>query len=273
MCSFGKIIVILLELQLLNEEFNLRSDRLDSIEKYILEHQTVTIEQLCKVFHVSINTIRRDLTELEKRGYVSKVYGGVAALRPADYIPEPMRTSRNKEAKELIGKLAAKLVENGDTVFIDSGTTAINIVPNLTDKKNITIISHSMTVLALVTKYIEFNVMGVGGQYNPDTSSFFGPETIDALEGFNITKAFIGCSGLTAQSGLTNMTYYEPILKNKVIERSEKMILVTDVSKMGYNATRRVCPLNAMQVIVSDKKPPKDIEDYCNQYGIEMIYK
>ena len=250
----------------------MRSDRLHSVEKYILEHQKVSIDQLCEAFNVSTNTIRRDLSDLEKRGYVSKVYGGVVAVRPDDYVPEPMRTSRNKDAKEKIGELAAELVENGDVIFIDSGTTAINIIPKLTNKKNITIISHSMTVLALVTKYLEFDVMGIGGQYNPDTSSFFGPETMEALEGFHITKAFIGCSGVTAESGLSNMTYYEPILKNKVIERSRKVILVTDVSKMGYNATRRVCPLNAVHVLISEKKPPQDIVDYCNRYGVEMIY-
>ena len=250
----------------------MRSERLNAVEKYILEHQKVSIDQLCKTFKVSINTIRRDLTELEKHGYVSKVYGGAAAVNQDDFVPVPVRSTRNKEAKEQIGNMAAKLVEDGDTIFIDSGSTVINVIPNLTNKKRITIITHSIMVLNLAIKYVEFKVMGVGGQYNPDTRSFFGPETIDALDGFHITKAFLGCSGLTAESGITNMTYYEPILKNKVIERSDKVILATDVSKMGYNATRRVCPLNKIDVLVSEKKPLQDIVDYCNRYGIDLIY-
>jgi len=250
----------------------LRSDRLEALKKYILENETVSIHNLCDKFKISRNTLRRDLTELEECGCLTKIYGGVSAIHQADFIPVTERSMCNKAAKELIGKLAAQLVEDGDTIFIDSGTTALNIIPNLFDKKNITIITLSMAVLSMVTKYREFQIMAVGGQYNPDTSSFFGPETIVALEGLHIVKAFIGCSGVTVESGITNMTYYEPILKNKVIERSRKVILVSDTSKMGYNATRSVCPLNKVHMLVSEKQPPMDIINYCNQFGIKIVY-
>lgn len=249
----------------------MRADRQDSMEKYILEKQNVTIDKLCNEFKVSKNTVRRDLDELVKRGTITKVYGGVAALRSSNFLPAHLRGTSNKQAKQQIGEIAARLVEDGDTIFLDSGTTAPNMVPYLHNVKNLTIITHSLTVMNLLAQNRDIKLMAIGGQYNPDTNSYFGPESLEMLESLHILKAFVGCSGLTIAGGITNLTYYEPILKSKVIERSNKVILITDSSKFGHNATRSVCQIDEIDILVSEQAPPNDIKEYCQTHGIQLI--
>ncbi|MBQ0059274.1 MAG: DeoR/GlpR transcriptional regulator, partial [Lachnospiraceae bacterium] len=112
----------------------------------------------------------------------------------------------------------------------------------------------------------------VGGQYNPATAAFFGPETIDAFRSIPITKAFLCCSGLSLYGGLSNETYYDPIIKRIVIDRSLVKILVTDTSKFNVNATRIVCPLGDMDVLVTNDKPSQDYIDYCQENDVQLLY-
>ena len=100
----------------------MKVSRLNSIEQYVISRETVSIDELCEVFGVSKNTIRRDLNELEQRGHITKVYGGVTATVPSGAVPTPIRSGLNQIDKSLIGRLAAEEVADGDTIFIDSGT-------------------------------------------------------------------------------------------------------------------------------------------------------
>lgn len=247
--------------------------RLIKMENMILEKQKVSIEELCSAFHLSKNTVRRDLQKLEERGFVTKVYGGAAAVQSSSSDPISTRDKKNKEAKQKIGALASTLVNDNDVIYIDSGTTAVCIIPFLTQKKNITVVTHAMTVLERVTKFPELTVMAVGGQYNPLTNAFFGPETLNSIDELHMSKAFLGCSGLTIEGGLSNETYYEPILKNRVIEHSDQLIIVTDTSKIGHNALRTVCPLTMINTLVTEKKPEGDIVAFCTDNGIRMLYE
>lgn len=247
--------------------------RLIKMENYILEKQKVSIDELCDTFRLSKNTVRRELQKLEERGFITKVYGGAAAVQASSFDPVSSRDRMNKEAKQKIGELASTLVSDNDVIYIDSGTTAVCMIPFLTQKKNITVVTHAMTVLERLIKFPELTVMAVGGQYNPLTNAFFGPETLNSIDALHMTKAFLGCSGLTIEGGLSNETYYEPILKNRVIEHSDKLIIVTDTSKIGHNALRTVCPLTMINTLVTEKRPDNEIVSFCNENGIQMIFE
>jgi DeoR family myo-inositol catabolism operon transcriptional repressor len=126
----------------------MKVSRLNSIEQYVISRETVSIDELCEVFGVSKNTIRRDLNELEQRGHITKVYGGVTATVPSGAVPTPIRSGLNQIDKSLIGRLAAEEVADGDTIFIDSGTTTLCLLRFLVAKKRITIITHSLGALS-----------------------------------------------------------------------------------------------------------------------------
>ena len=147
----------------------MKVSRLNSIEQYVISRETVSIDELCEVFGVSKNTIRRDLNELEMRGHITKVYGGVTATVPSGAVPTPIRSSLNTVDKSLIGRLAAEEVEDGDTIFIDSGTTTLCLLRFLVAKKRITIITHSLGALSEASKYDNLNIISLGGIYSPTT--------------------------------------------------------------------------------------------------------
>ena len=125
---------------------SMKANRLDLIEEYILEHGNVSLPELSAVFQVSINTIRRDIAELVQRGKVKKVYGGVT-INGKTAPPVSVRENTYSAEKEAIGRLAAPLVRDGDTIYLDSGTTTPFILRNLTSVQSLTIISHSLRVL------------------------------------------------------------------------------------------------------------------------------
>ena len=124
----------------------MRAARLDAMEQYILQNGQVSISHLQKRFGISINTLRRDLNELEKRGHVSKIYGGVASLTLSSLLTMPERFQLNLTEKRTIGELAASIIPDNATVFIDSGSTTKNVVRYLGHHKGLTIVSHSLVV-------------------------------------------------------------------------------------------------------------------------------
>jgi DeoR family myo-inositol catabolism operon transcriptional repressor len=250
----------------------MRSHRLNELEAMILAKRTVSIDELCNTFGISKNTVRRDLAELEKRGTIARVYGGVTAVNSNTLAPYEERQAQNKAAKEIIGKLAADFVENGDTIFVDSGTTTVELIPYLVKFKELTVITHSMLVLSLATKYPNVTTVAGGGQYNPSTASFFGSETMTEIGRFFIRKAFLSTTGLSIEAGMTNHTYQEMMVKNKIIERSDKLFLMVDSSKIGKNASRSVSPMSVLDVFITDQCPPMDIVKYCKEHNIEVVY-
>ena len=135
----------------------MKYNRLNEIELYLSQKQYASIDDLLEKFNISLQTLRRDLKELQGRGVITKVYGGVLFKRvhetKVDVSMPAVHSTINIEEKIKIGELAASLVENNDIIFIDSGSTAHYIVDFLADKENITIVSHSLDVLNAVSKY------------------------------------------------------------------------------------------------------------------------
>ncbi|MHB1314101.1 MAG: DeoR/GlpR family DNA-binding transcription regulator [Christensenellales bacterium] len=247
--------------------------RLNAIEQYILTKGFASIDELCDLFHVSKNTVRRDLGELESRKTISKVYGGVTANTKLDVAPIPIRRTQGTDAKALIGSMAAKYVDDGDTIFIDAGTTTVNLIGNIVHKRNVTLISHSMLALSEATKFRNLSLISLGGFFNHDTSSFFGISTFENLKELRINKAFLGCTGVTLDAGVTNITYFESEIKHGIVARSTNVILMSDSTKIGKIGMISVCPLSRLNAFVTDLKPSAEYIDYCAANGIDLVYK
>lgn len=113
----------------------LKEDRIKGIENYVIKHENVSINTLCSLFDVSKNTIRRDISELERKGVIKKIYGGITLKNKTSTVPFQQREIKHKETKKIIAKAASNLVENGDIIYIDSGTTTMHMIPFLSDKK------------------------------------------------------------------------------------------------------------------------------------------
>ncbi len=232
----------------------MKFDRLYDMEQYIARNGVTSLEELCRHYNVSMSTIRRDIAELVRRKNFSKVYGGVAiGCQMPDGISNAERRPREDYAQQVIGRLAASLVQDGMSIFLDSGLTTLQILPYIAGKQNITVISHSLTALYEATKYPMLHVIALGGIYNWATSSFLGGNTMDELSKMSIDLVFLAATGVTLERGLTNTSYSEVKVKKTVIKWNRNLVLMADHSQFGHNALLSFCDLQDLSVIVTDQ--------------------
>lgn len=249
----------------------MRTKRIDLIENYIEQEKSVSLDTLCDKFGVSKNTIRRDIEDLVTRGAVQKVYGGVISTQhvsDARLLPYEQRNTVLSTEKEAIAKKAASFVENGDVIYIDTGTTCLNMVDCLSHI-NCTIITNSLQICLKAVPYPNLQVICLPGILNRDTLSFVGSEIPAYLKTFNITKAFMASTGVTIENGLTNASAEEYVVKKAVIQNSRTHFLLSDHTKFGKFALMTYCRMNEIQHIVTDMPLGDEYEEYCREYGIQ----
>lgn len=246
----------------------MKIDRLNAIEQYVIKKETVSIDELCRVFDVSKNTIRRDLNELKRRGRIAKVYGGVTAVSQGSGVPVLMQSTLNQESKEKIGRLAAEFVEDGETIFVDSGSTAVWVLPYLQDRRGVTVVTHSLPAMAEAAKYDNLELLALGGIYNCDTGSFLGISSLESASTITIHKAFMAATGVSIRSGVTNITYLESEIKKSVISHTSRIILMADSSKIGKDAFASFCRLSDIYAFVTDRPLPEEYTQYLHKNDI-----
>lgn len=241
------------------------------IEKLKYE-RTLKVTDLIKEFDVSIETIRRDLEFLEGKGYLKRVYGG--AIRVGFFGEEPSyknREVKNLDAKRAIAAAAAEMIENGDTVFFDIGTTCLQVARCLSGKKDLTIITNSMLIARDVADFPSCHVYFIGGYVRKGEFSTSGALANASMMRFNADKAIIGAAGITLDAGITDYNMEEADIRARMIERAKYSIVVADSSKFGVVAVNTVCALDKVGVIVTDCGIPDDVRAKLSEASIEMI--
>lgn len=249
----------------------MRNTRLEQMERYIIQKESVTMEELQAHFDTSMNTVRRDVALLIKKGIAEKVYGGVCARKAEQLTPFDIRTIKHQEAKMLIGRKAAELVEDGDTIFLDSGTTTLHVVQNLAQKQNITIITHSLQATMAALPYPNLTIISLPGQLHRKTSSFTGLETVRFLKAYNIKTAFMAATGLSLSGGITNSSPLEYELKITAMERSAKSFLLLDSHKFGETALMTYAQLSRFTGVITEAMPSEDYVKALDDAGTKLI--
>ena len=232
----------------------MKSQRLDMIEEYVLEHKNASLDTLCEKFNVSKNTIRRDVDILLKRGSIMKVYGGVAALETPQTLPllsYEERGGRFPDEKKEICRRAAELVAEDDTIYIDTGTTCLNLVDFIADK-HCTILTNSLLIFNKAASYPNLDIN-------------------DYLQTYNISMAFMACTGVTMKSGLTNASAEEYITKKAIAENANSMILLADHSKFGRISLMTYSSMEKLDAIVTDQPLPEEYDSFCQEHGIRVM--
>ena len=229
------------------------------------------MEDLQKHFDTSMNTIRRDVALLIKKGSVEKVYGGVCARKAEQLTPFDVRTIKRPEAKMLIGRRAAGLVEDGDTIFIDSGTTTLHVIPSLSDKQNITIITHNLHAIMAAVPYPNLTVIILPGQLLRKTSSFTGHEAIRLIKSYNIKTAFMAATGFSLTNGITNASPLEYELKIAAMERSSKSYLLLDSHKFGETAIMTYAQPHQFDGVITEAMPDESYTGSLIKAGTQLI--
>lgn len=249
----------------------MRSQRIDSMMQYIKENKTVTLEQLCDQFDVSKNTVRRDIPEILESGEFKKIYGGIT-FSPNTYLKSfSERHVTNLAAKQQIAEKAAEFVTDGDIIFIDSGTTTYHMIEFLKEKKDITILSHSLEVFTRSALYPELRVVSLPGDLDHKTLSFAGLNTTKYLENYNISKAFIATAGLSAENGLTNSAPKEFEIKQTILAKSRENYVLADHTKFHHASLLTFSNFDNVHAVITDTQPEAELVNYLAAKNAKVI--
>jgi DeoR family transcriptional regulator, myo-inositol catabolism operon repressor len=250
----------------------IKDKRINKIEEYIKENKSVSLDELMEVFNVSKNTIRRDVQELVERGDFKKVYGGVAVNDDNTTKLESfqVRQVRNKNEKERIAKAAAQFIEDGDIIFVDSGTTTIELV-DFIKNKDVTVLTNNLDFIVRALPFENINVISTGGILERKTNSFVSIKYIELLNAYNIKKAFMASTGISLTNGVTNASPLESELKTAVVNRSLETYLLIDHDKFDKYGLMTYCTLDKINYLVTNKTPSPVYREYLENNHIEVI--
>lgn len=231
-------------------------ERQKKILSIIEEKELVKIDELQKIFKdVSVSTLRRDLKELERNRKIESFSGGaVKKISTIGEIPIITKNTLNSDKKEKIAQTAAELVTDGDTIYVDSGSTCTLLLKYIIGK-NITIYTTNTDIFSLGENVLA-DIFVIGGKYKPITSSLSGPFTEDVLKNLYFNKSFLGVNGLDEESGVTTPTIEEATKKRMVKNHSDQVYLLCDSSKFHKLSNVKVFDLDDV-IVISDKNDTK----------------
>ncbi|MFC2638815.1 DeoR/GlpR family DNA-binding transcription regulator [Mitsuokella sp. oral taxon 131] len=250
----------------------MKIDRINRMHELLKEVHNISINDLCDTFNVSKNTIRRDIAELEEKGIIRKVYGGIV-LNERQQEPEPfsLRETRNADAKKRIARLAAGFVKDGDVIYIDSGTTTMHMIPFLTEKQHLTIVTASVHVINIASSFANLNIIATGGSLFMPSKAFVGPSVLQCLRQYNISKIFLASTGISLAHGATNASPLECEIKRCLIEKPCPHYLLVDSSKFGVASLMSYCALKDLDCLITDEMPPEKYRIYCKENGVQLV--
>ena len=210
-------------------------ERRQRILGFLRERPGIKVPELAKLLKASEGTIRNDLRALEKAGELTRVRGGAVVRDGRDFISPAFgaRSEVNATAKKRIGRWAAGMVEDGDSVLLDSSSTVFHIAPFLVDRSNLTIITNGIEVAYALAENPTHTIILIGGVLRPDQALTVGYLGEKILENLHIKTAFVSCSGFSVETGLTQVDIQEAQLKSRMIESAERVVALIDSTKFG----------------------------------------
>lgn len=248
----------------------MKQKRILEIENYIAEKETVSLIELSDVFKVSLNTIRRDINYLEKNGVLKKVYGGVTSLQGKQLTPYNYRTTKNQEIKDRLSEVAASNILEGDLVFIDSGTTTSNILKYVDDNLKFTILTNNLDIIFQASELENIDLIILGNRYYPQTRSFISTPLTNISFNFNITKAFMGATGISTESGLTISDFNELEIKRVVTEKANQTYILADSSKFDKSSLATYCELEKVTQIITNEPLSEKYQALAAEHSIQI---
>jgi DeoR family fructose operon transcriptional repressor len=246
-------------------------ERKIKIAKMISDGKSVRVSELAKLFKVSESTIRRDLMSMENHGNILRTHGGAVSNVNTQFEPSFFeKQEKHADKKDTIGKIAAGMINDGDTVIIDSGTTT-QYIGKYIKAKNITIITNSVPLSYELSNSEDIEVITTGGMIRSNTKAMIGPTAEMTLKQFRVDKAFIGANGISIECGATTPNIIEANTKKAMIETSKKVYIVADSSKFNEVTFAFICSVKDIDCIITDSELSEEEADKYRQLGVDII--
>lgn len=245
--------------------------RRQGILKCINTNRRAAVRELAEQFKVSEATIRRDLLKLQQEGLLVKTYGGAVSSERAGFeFSFKEKLGRRAAEKEAIGRLAAELVDEGDTVMLDSGTTTLRLAAHLKHKKHITVVTNALCVVDELSGAPDIQLFILCGQLRRRTLDVAGPTVVSSIRGFNVDKAFLAVDGIDMGTGLTAADVFSAEVCRAMIRASRKVIVVADSSKFGRRAFAQIESITAVDMLVTDTGLRDEDRQRLEEMGIQV---
>lgn len=241
-------------------------ERRESIRRLLNENDRIDVADLTERFGVSEMTIRRDLAALQEDGLIRRVHGGAVAMERS---PFETRTVAFAKEKKRIAARAAGLIAEGETVAIDTGTTAHYVARELRERTDLMIATNSIKVAAEF-RHSASKVLLTGGVLMPELC-LVGSLAIDTLRRLHVNTFILGCGGLTPERGLTYFDIDETEVRRTMMSIADRVIVVMDHSKFGQTETVPLATLADIDVLVTDAAPPEPYPTLCRTHNTELI--
>ena len=249
------------------------SERRQQISALVRERGSVQVAPLAARFGVSVQTIRKDLHFLEKRGVAERSYGGAISADAVNVAVEPSVEAKraiNIDEKARIGALAASMVKPGDSIVLDSGTTALQIAHHLPDDEDITVLTNDLDIVCALARKERITVVMLGGTLRRRNRAFYGAQTVGALDDLHVDKLFLGVDGFDLERGIT--THFEPeaMLNRKMVQAARQVIAVTDRSKFGRVCLHRILNVGEIDDLVTDATEADGMQAAADRLGFRL---
>ncbi|MBL6962103.1 MAG: DeoR/GlpR transcriptional regulator [Anaerolineales bacterium] len=230
------------------------AQRLKHIQEYLTTHKVARLADLSEMLNASEATIRRDLEKLEETGFLERTHGGAVLSQRLSREPEYQeRQSDRPDAKRLIGQLAATLIEDGDVIFVNGGTTTTEIIRHIRPNADITVITNNL-IAALEVDHLGFELVLLGGIYQPVSLSVGGYFSVENLKHVYADKTFIGVDGISLKYGCTFPTSAEAEVVRSMMGRTRGPVyVVADHSKWGTVSNYKVSEIEKIHSLITDE--------------------
>lgn len=233
------------------------------------------VNALAKKFGVSTVTIRNDLTKLAEAGELLRDRGGAITAPNSRQVTHLLglneRAMLNREAKQRIGKAAAQLVQPGDTIIMDAGTTVVEMAPHLGGIALLTVVTNALNVALTIGGTTNAQVIFLGGTLSREASSAVGPLAEQTLADLSVGKLFLGTQALDLNDGLTDTTLEIAQVKRAMIKAAKQVYLLADSTKWDHTGFIKVAQLAEIDVLISDTKFPETARVAVERLGIQLI--
>lgn len=248
-------------------------ERKHQILHYIEQQDRASVGELSEAFGVSEVTIRRDLKELEQEGLLRRTHGGALSNRPDTAFEPSMLEKESSFAgeKERIVQKAAAMIQSGETLFLDSGTTVLALARLLPPIPGVKVVTNSNPVLQTLSSVESLELISTGGTVRPGTQSLVGPFAEQVLQSIHVDRLFLGMNGVHPERGLTTPNLMEARMKQWMIRSAREVVLLCDSSKLGQMSFARVAPVQAVHRLVTDTGASKETVRAIEEHGVEVI--
>ena len=249
------------------------NQRRQEILNLIREDGHAKVQKLAQIFKVSEVTIRQDLEALESLGYVQREHGGAFLKDVGSFASSRTLLNENvmSDRKKELAQKALSMIQEGDSIILDSGSTTTELAKLMTGFKNLTVITNALNIAFILGENPGINLIVSGGEFKAPTLSLTGDIAASTFKGLHVSKCFLATAGISSDMQLTYPSLSDLVVKSAMIRAADKVYLLADSSKLGFSSFASLGRISLIDTLITDSKIPAEKVEQLRELRIEVI--